>query len=230
MTQEKTELTYDSPQLIIFARFPRLGKVKTRLAKESSDSFSLGLYTSMLLDTLERLESFNNPKSVFFEGCSQVQAESYLSNHFTRLPYSIRPQNGADLGQKMWNACRESKAYTKGTVFLGTDSPTLPLNEIEKALNLVTGRVIVGPCFDGGYYLLAIPTCRKELFTVVPWGTNKVLETTLQKMEPDEFQLLRQWYDIDSINDVYRLCKDLKSSFPGYPQRTADFLRLEGLL
>jgi rSAM/selenodomain-associated transferase 1 len=218
------------PNLLIFARYPRLGSVKTRLAGETTDEFAFHLYSRMLLDTLDRLAVFHNPKTVYFEGCSLDQAHKYLDTNHLGTVYSTRIQNGSDLGEKMWNACLDSEVLHNGHVFAGTDSPNVPLSEIQTAFdNLKAGICSIGPALDGGYYLLAIRGCRKDFFKGIPWGSERVLESTTRRIRTIPYRLLRQWYDVDSFEDVIRLSRDLQNRFPGFPRRTADFLNRSGL-
>jgi len=218
-------------KLIVFARFPRLGKVKTRLTKDTSPEFSLGLYISMMLDTLERLKELNGRKYLFLEGCDIDQANRYLERYSLRDSFEVRIQSGGNLGERMWNACLETAEFGRESVFLGTDTPSLSLAVVEKAQEIVAGGTItLGPTTDGGYYLLGLPECAQELFFNIPWGTCRVLESTLENIRLTPYELLPVWYDIDTREDLDLLSRDLTSRFPGYPERTAAFLRNNGIL
>jgi rSAM/selenodomain-associated transferase 1 len=208
-----------------------LGEVKTRLAKESSQFFSLTLYSSMLQDTLERLNDFENQKRLLLADCSLKEAERFRSDHALPGGFRLGIQEGKDLGERMFNACVKYSIPSGGAIFLGTDSPSLPLKQIREANRFTRlGQTVIGPTIDGGYYLIGIPECWQQLFYNIPWGSDKVLESTLKKLEKSQFHLLEEWYDIDSYQDLGYLCRDLQCRFPGYPQRTADFLRRKGLL
>jgi len=126
----------------------------------------------------------------------------------------------------MWNAYQEVSPSWDRIIFLGSDSPSLPLSRIEEALvQLEHFPVVAGPVEDGGYYLLALGEPRKELFYEIQWGTSVVLEQTLSKLGAGECFLLAPWYDIDTESDLHRLQKDLNGEFEGFPRRTFDFLR-----
>ena len=124
----------------------------------------------------------------------------------------------------MWNAYREISRVSSMAVFLGTDTPTLPLQHIREGLKkLKQCQVILGPVEDGGYYLLALSEARRELFQDIDWGTSAVLAQTRSKLQPQEYLLLPPWYDVDTDQDLKRLKGDLGSDFEGFPHRTCHF-------
>ena len=93
-------------------------------------------------------------------------------------------------------------------VIVGTDSPTLPSRFIYQAFSkLNNADFVLGPCKDGGYYLIGLKKPVKELFEDIDWGTNKVFNQTLKKAKLLNLQIrvLPCWYDIDTIDDLKRL-------------------------
>ena len=126
----------------------------------------------------------------------------------------------------MWNAYRKISSVSSMAMFLGTDTPTLPLQYIREGLKkLDQGQVVLGPVEDGGYYLLALSEARRELFQDIDWGTSAVLAQTRSKLQPQEYFLLPPWYDVDTDQDLKRLKSDLGSDFEGFPHRTYRFFQ-----
>ena len=212
--------------LLVFSRYPRLGEVKTRLSPILSPAACLELHQALLLDTLDRIAPFEVARHLFLADCSELEIREFARAH--RLPEGLHLhiQEGKDLGDRMWNAYREVSPSWDRIVFLGSDSPSLPLSRIAESLvQLEHFPVVAGPVEDGGYYLLALAEPRKELFYGIQWGTSVVLEQTLSKLGVGECLLLAPWYDVDTESDLHRLEKDLGGEFEGFPRRTFDFLR-----
>ncbi|MBI1923688.1 glycosyltransferase [Candidatus Poribacteria bacterium] len=124
------------------------------------------------------------------------------------------PQVGADLGERLISAAQWAcgQNYAK-FLFVGSDSPTLPIQYVERALDLLDSRdVVIGPSMDGGYYLigfsaggaaLAIPA----IFEDITWSTDLVFRQTLEKVQSVNARLglLPPWYDVDTFADLQLL-------------------------
>ena len=214
--------------LVIFSRFPRLGRVKTRLEPALGKRGCLELHRALLLDTIERTR-FLCRRHYLFLGDSTSRERAGFAKA-CRLPEDliIRGQTGADLGERMWAACREVAAESKEmpVVFLGADSPTVPRNYIRQALAELARRpVVLGPAEDGGYYLIGLSQPRPELFSNLDWGTGKVLKQTLQRLGPDQFALLPTWFDVDDGGDLARLHSEIEAERPDLFRHTRRCLR-----
>ena len=97
---------------------------------------------------------------------------------------------------------RFRQGYNK-VVIIGSDSPSLPVCYIKKALDSEQ-NLVLGPSIDGGYYLIAMKDKVSEIFGGVSWGTDKVLNETLQRIQDSSisFDLLPIWYDVDCPEDL----------------------------
>jgi len=187
--------------MILFARDPVLGQVKTRLRSSFDDETIFKLYVCFVEDSLEKIRQVDNVKcfvgifpenhSGFFEGM-----ESFGMSLFV--------QRGNDLGDKMRQAFvdRFAEGYKK-VVIIGSDSPSLPVSYINKAL-ASEKDLVLGPSTDGGYYLIAMKDKVSEVFSGVAWGTENVLDETLDKIKGTSIslELLPIWYDVDSPDDL----------------------------
>ena len=187
--------------MILFARDPVLGKVKTRLSPFLNDETILQLYTCFLHDSLDKIRQVTNAD--LFIGI----APSNQSGFFTgTLGADMRlfVQEGKDLGDKMRRAIQDrfAEGYKKA-IIIGSDSPSLPVSYIERALGSDKDMVL-GPSTDGGYYLIGMRGKLTEVFDGVTWGTGRVLQETCERLtqEGAGLELLPVWYDIDEPEDL----------------------------
>jgi uncharacterized protein len=187
--------------VVLFARDPVLGKVKTRLSPFLNDETILQLYTCFLHDSLDKIRQVENAD--LFIGV----APSNQSGFFTGMPGAdmrIFVQEGKELGDKMRRAIQDrfAEGYEK-VVIIGSDSPSLPVSYIEQAL-ASDKDMVLGPSTDGGYYLIGMKGKLTEVFEGVTWGTEKVLQETCDHLVPGgvALELLPVWYDIDGPEDL----------------------------
>ena len=187
--------------VVLFARDPVLGKVKTRLSPFLNDETILQLYTCFLHDSLDKIRQVENAD--LFIGISP----SNQSGFFTGMPGSdmrIFVQEGKELGDKMRRAIQDrfAEGYER-VVIIGSDSPSLPVSYIERAL-ASDKDMVLGPSTDGGYYLIGMKGALTEVFEGVTWGTEKVLQETCDHLVQNgvPLELLPVWYDIDSPEDL----------------------------
>ena len=187
--------------VILFARDLILGQVKTRLSSLFDDETILRLYTCFVEDSLEKIRQVDNADC--FVGISP----SNISGFFNGIEDSdtrLFIQQGKDLGDKMRQAFvdRFSDGYKK-VVIIGSDSPSLPVSYINEVLTS-DKDLMLGPSTDGGYYLIGMVGKRFEVFDGIAWGTDQVLDETLDRVKKAGFSLdlLPVWYDVDFPEDL----------------------------
>lgn len=193
--------------LIIFAREPLPGRVKTRLAQDIGDQAAIEIYTAMLEDTLEQANRLDSVQPLLF--WSLETSTLPVLNQYPQI--SMHAQQGKDLGERMAAALAHS--FNTGfcpCCIIGTDSPDLPAKHIHEAFELLErdeSDVVFGPANDGGYYLVGLRKTWSGLFEGIPWSTSVVLEENLRqaKMLGLRTSLLPSWYDIDTLEDLRRL-------------------------
>ncbi len=191
--------------LIIFARQPASGKVKTRLTPALSPTRASQLYHCMLADTINRFESLEGVDRILFYTGGE-DAESYFRNLWPDL--RLRPQKGADLGSRIEEAF--SLVFASGyrsAAIIGTDSPDLPVSFVIDAFRLLSDgntEAVFGPAEDGGYYLLAVKRVYSDLFHEISWGSGQVLRESLEKAESMGIRVskLPMWADVDTSEDL----------------------------
>lgn len=226
-----TDNSMGSGVLIIIARFPRFGKVKSRLTPHLAHDGCLELHLAFLLDTIDRTRRLEVERYLYFAGCSCEEAREFAEYHsLGQIHLGI--QEGSDLGEKMWRAYLSvcGQEADKRIVFLGTDTPSLPLCYLRSAFSTL-GRVpvVIGPVVDGGYFLIGISAPYPDLFCDIPWGSSQVYRATVTKLEGREYEPLPLWYDVDRWEDLLKLAADLKQQFEGFPQRTSSYLQKKGI-
>jgi uncharacterized protein len=188
--------------LAIFAKTPLPGLVKTRLTPPLSAEESADLYRCMLLDTIARVSTLPYDTFLFYHG-----DERYFRGIASAA--ELIAQQGDDLGARLAQAFAllDSRGYRACSV-IGTDAPDLPLSYIEESFrSLDAGSdVVFGPAEDGGYYLVGVSGRHAELFHDIPWSSDKVLATSLERARASRLAaaLLPSWYDVDCIDDLRR--------------------------
>jgi hypothetical protein len=213
--------------LILFARDPVVGQVKTRLNPFLDPQTIYDLYLCFLADSIDTLCLVESADR--FVGIKP----SNLSGYFDRLDpscaISVFVQEGQDLGERMQNAfaSRFAEGYGK-VVIIGADSPSLPTKYIHQAF--ASNRdVVLGPSVDGGYYLIGMCGNVVDLFEGVTWGGNTVLEQTRERLERSSasLELLPTWYDVDRPEDLKFLKTHLElmaAASHGEGKSTREFL------
>ena len=192
--------------LIIFAREPEEGKVKTRLLDELSVSVVTKLYRNFAEDVLMLAKKVHCQKRMVYYTSSNLNLPflSKFKNDFT-----LRKQKGKDLGERMYAAFKESQRQGfEHIVIIGTDCLTLTVGDIENAFQkLQSHDCVLGPCPDGGYYLIGLNDPIQDLFLNIPWSTPDVLSLTLDRIKllKKKVFFLEEREDIDTIEDLKRV-------------------------
>lgn len=211
--------------LILFAKRPVPGRVKTRLSPPLSLEEAAGLYRAMLLDVIAKAAPLPGVDKHIFHEPDELAAPFFAE---TAPGMACAPQQGEDLGQRMANAFRELFAAGYGSVaIIGTDLPSLPVAYIEEAFALLESGgpdVVFGPSEDGGYYLVAMGELHGGLFREIPWSSGEVLEKSLERGAEAgvRVSLLPVWHDVDTREDLGR--PELLDEENGAPL-TREFLR-----
>jgi rSAM/selenodomain-associated transferase 1 len=209
--------------IVIFARAPELGAVKTRLAKTVGAERALALYEAFLDDTCALTQGLGARRVLAIAGDVDHPRVAHLCKS-QRL--AVESQGDGDLGARMARAIATHVA-TGPVVIIGSDAPTLPRAHLHQALDaLMTHDVVVGPSDDGGYYLIGASMAVPELFTDVHWSTADVLATTLGRLEGRSYSLLPKWHDVDSEEDLARLTEALGALPPSVAPATRRVLGL----
>jgi rSAM/selenodomain-associated transferase 1 len=194
---------------------PIPGDVKTRLIPHLSGSEAADLYKCFVSDIIKSLSQLNLSvrTQVAYQPHAKATDLSWLGMKNT--PEIFR-QEGRSLGERLIHAF--GVAFGRGAqqvVIIGSDSPTLPVPYVEKAfVELSEADVVLGPSFDGGYYLIGLSRPCLKLFEDVSWSTDQVFERTAQNAVNQRYSLriLPKHYDIDTIDDLKTLHSELSKN------------------
>ena len=217
---EPEKITSPVTCAILFARNPQPGRVKTRLQTHLSPDQVAAIYTAFVRDSVTMLRGCDAQRRIVAvsdtDGLAGLRS---LLDPTGESGLEFVVQEGMDLGMRMEHALRA--AFDTGAeraVILGTDAPSLPLTTIDDALaRLADADVVLGPCVDGGYYLVgvtaqAFDAAAPALFRGIEWSTGSVLAQSVEALAPSlSLALLPAWYDIDGPSEAAFLRSHLEA-------------------
>jgi len=194
----------DPASLLVFVKYPRAGRVKTRLGAEIGLDTAARLYREFAEICVRRFRRLNWADFIIYFDPPEVEAtfRAWLGDDLTYWP-----QPSGDLGERLRRGLERMLETSGRALAVGTDSPDLPLAYLEQAAAaLRTHDLAAGPAADGGYYLIGLSRPAPELFEGVPWSTPRVLRVTLEKAAQLGLavEILPEWYDVDTVEDLKR--------------------------
>ena len=196
-------------RLLVFARLPELGKVKTRLAATLGDERTLVIYETMLRELLTSIGQSTPETEIEILWAPAASANGRALRHAFG-DRALAMQTGTTLGDRLAMAFSERFFFhrTQKIVAIGVDDPQLPRAIIDHAFALLDScEWVIGPATDGGYYLIG---CRAAAFDAaiftdgIEWGSEKVLAETLEKIRESGSSVanLPMRSDIDTAEDL----------------------------
>ena len=204
--------------LIVFAKTPIRGSVKTRMRPFLSEEDCLQLHSLLLRLWMGRLRDWNLGqvhKALFLTPVGTGRAAPHL---LLEVPpgVAVETQQGSDLGDRLFHAFNHewNEGFRK-IVFIGTDSPALRIEDLHAAFRaLDASEVVLGPATDGGYYLIGFSARLPILFSGISWGTSQVFRETVQLLETNaiRWECLRENFDLDTYEDLVNFHHLLKES------------------
>jgi rSAM/selenodomain-associated transferase 1 len=210
--------------LLVIAKRPVPGQTKTRLTPRLSPEQAAQLYEGFLHDTLDLARAVPGVSRLI--NYAPLDADDY----FRRLApdFGLVPQRGDSLGERLDNVLTHclSDGFRRA-VIMDSDSPTLPADCVAQAFaELDHADVVLGPCDDGGYYLIGLTRPQPRLLRDVRMSTPNVLRDTLALAEQENLRvaLLPAWYDVDTVQELQRLQMELQSAVNGTAHHTREML------
>jgi hypothetical protein len=202
--------------MILFAKAPVAGRVKTRLATEIGARRAAEFHRAFVTDSLARLKKFTT--------VADLQLHTDIpTDAWNELDVAREVQTPGGLQLKLLHAIgRGLAAHRPQVIVFGSDSPTLPHAHVQRLLDS-TADVALGPCEDGGYYAIACRRVHPDMFAGVAWSTSDALEQTERAARACGLSVERGdlWYDVDGPEDLARLMAE-----PEVPSSTAQALGL----
>ena len=215
--------------VIIFAKAPIPGTVKTRLCPPLTPDEAASLHGTLILDALERAKGLQGT-TLYVAGAPDL-AHPFFKVLEDRYAARLLQQEGDDLGTRMAGAMQKAFALGHHRVILtGTDLPTLTRSHLTQAVAyLNTHNMVMGPTLDGGYYLIGLGRPVPELFQGIAWSTPAVLEDTRKKATAEGLSvaLLPQIRDLDDLQDLEAFIQ-LAGKDKALSKRTEGALKLIG--
>ncbi|MDC1436760.1 TIGR04282 family arsenosugar biosynthesis glycosyltransferase [Gammaproteobacteria bacterium] len=203
---KQAELTHQHPDscIVMFARAPVKGQVKTRLIPALGEQGALDMHVQLMNRQMAVLnKSTLCPKQLWVD---QMQEHSA----FVPFEGAVKLQKGISLGDKMFYAAEDVLRSSSQVVIIGSDCPgidesylELALQELDKSIN----DVVLGPAMDGGYVLIAMKHPHHEIFQDIDWGSELVLQQTINRIQNCDlgFSTLPALRDIDTAGDLESL-------------------------
>ena len=217
--------------VVVFAKCPTPGKVKTRLTPQLDPVDAAKLYKAFIVDIVNNIYRLKCKKLTI--AYTPIDAEKVFRKLIGKSANYL-PQKGKNLGERMKNAFKQSFVEgAKRVVIIGTDSPTLPIPYVQKAFNMLKKvPIVIGPTFDGGYYLIGLSEPNDDVFDDIRWSTSRVFSQTLTRVKDmnRKLYILPPWYDVDTSSDLEFLKSHLLamrlSGMTEIPDKTAQFLKI----
>ncbi|MGB9485572.1 MAG: TIGR04282 family arsenosugar biosynthesis glycosyltransferase [Terriglobia bacterium] len=213
--------------MAVFARAPVAGHAKTRLIPRLGAQGAARFQAALISDTLRKVAGIRRwVQPYLFLAASPI---TFGRSHAEAIPreqplagagiseFTVIRQQGRDLGERLENAFRRLLRFHPSCVVIGTDSPLFPARILRQALReLRACESVLGPCPDGGYYLIALrqpadPGRLRSIFRRVRWSTAFAFSDTLLNLlrQGHSCSVLEACADVDLPRDLQRLKEDL---------------------
>ncbi|HEY3373776.1 MAG TPA: TIGR04282 family arsenosugar biosynthesis glycosyltransferase [Candidatus Aquicultor sp.] len=237
--------------IVIMAKRPVPGNVKTRLSPPLTLDDAARLYACFLQDTIDKVNSIlhvvrylaldivvagradeNATEPAYKDTAMSIEDEmlNNLGLNTIVLPRSLRiiSQGEGSLGDRLQNVGGRLAPSFDKLLFIGADSPDVPAGFVEQAIGkLDASSVVIGPSDDGGYYLIGMRDApgTANVFKDIHWSTDVVYKQTLARISTAglSVDIIPAWYDVDEISELHKLAMHLKDAANDAPA-TAAFL------
>ena len=215
--------------LVIMAKAPKPGMVKTRLASHLSSNAVTDFYRCLLQDTLALARSLRNMHVAIMCPDSDVSELAQLAGPET----TVVAQKGKGLAAGLISVFSHfAQPHSRRIIAFNSDSPHLPPAVLDDAFEILSAHdLVVGPTHDGGYYLVGAKASHPGLFASDGMGTSSALEGLLSRARTLDLSLgfAAPFYDIDVADDLARMSEELRLA-PARAPRTAQWLKQRGLV
>jgi len=190
-------------RLLVFARNPSPGSVKTRLIPALGEEGAYQVYLKLLQHTLAASSAVTGATPALW--LAGGPPNPVLARLLQAYPMPWHPQLGDDLGARMHAAISKTLQQAARVVLIGSDCPGYDAVYLAGAFAALDhADVVIGPAIDGGYVLIGARQPIAQLFIDMPWGTDRVLAVTLQRLNAGGYRhhLLHPLRDVDTANDL----------------------------
>lgn len=205
--------------LAILCKTPSAGESKTRLAPFLSPDECAELSSCFIADLSNTIHEVMSELDVVGYAVYTPKGSESALKKLLPSDFELLPQFEGDFGERLNRGVIDLIALGHaGAVLINSDSPTLPRQILRAAVEAVRSadQVVLGPALDGGYTLIGLSRPHSQLFSKIPWSTETVLESTLQRAREIELPavVLDAWYDVDDAGSYAMLQSELTGSRP----------------
>jgi uncharacterized protein len=227
--------------LALMTKAPRAGEVKTRLVPPLTNEEAAQLNRCFLQDTGAAISvccgglTASNPGRPVVYGIAVYTPVGAEADYADILPadFSLLPQRGENFGERLYFAAEDLfKCGFNAVCLIDSDSPTIPAEIFARAVEFLSSpgdHVVLGPCEDGGYYLIGLKQLHREVFEGIDWSTERVFEQTRQRATQIGVRVheLPRGFDVDDRATLHRLCDELlgENARNNVAPQTQKFLR-----
>ena len=224
MTSTQTNVGFSQPvrTLVIMAKAPKPGMVKTRLIESLPPVAVTALYRCLLEDTLALAKSLTSVQVAVM--CPEPDQDELT--HLLGNTVQVVPQKGKGLAAGLTSVFRHFTAAGQHVIAFNSDSPHLAPAVLDSAFEILASHdVVVGPTHDGGYYLVGAKAAHSTLFETDGMGTKTALDRLLTRTKDLELStgFTEPFYDIDVANDLILLARELQLAPEKAPRTAAWF-------
>ena len=208
-------------KIILFAKVPIPGQVKTRLAEVYGEHKACALAEALLLDSWEMLSRLSGADVV-------LATNGPLPTRLGILPEAVWDQGKGDLGERLERMIQRALTDRPQVICLGADSPALPPDLLLQASDaLLAHDAVLGPAEDGGFYLLGLKKCATGLLGDLPWSTDHTFDKTHERLVEQNLSvaLLPAFFDMDRPGDLETLARFIDQA-PEVAPRTRQWLQM----
>jgi len=196
------DYNYPDVAILVFCKAPVAGQVKTRLIPALTPEQAANAHIEITQYVLSELTKVQLCPIQLW--CSPDTSHLFFSECLEKYPISLHQQQGDDLGARMNHAISSSlKSYSK-VLLIGSDVPSLTIDDVEFAVNALDNTdIVIAPAQDGGYVMIAMAEPHPELFMDMQWGHADVFSDTKHKIQLKNLMLTTtsaKW-DVDYIDD-----------------------------
>ncbi len=212
--KEAETIPVNAKAVLVFAKPPRPGHVKTRLRGLLTAQEAAEVHLACVKDTATMVASVGGYRKWLlvagrFDAAQKLAQQAALSSR-----WRLGVQAGRDLGARLEFAFGSHfLAGVRKVIVVGTDTPWMGPQRIVRAFQLLDATdVVIGPTEDGGYYLVGARRLVPEMFRRIRWGTKDVYEETVVALRKAKasYRLLRRDFDLDRPEDLHRVARLLR--------------------
>lgn len=201
--------------IMIFARAPVPGQVKTRLIPALGEKGAAELHARLLEQTLNTVTQLENVAIQLY--CQPDTQHPLFRRAGDRTTLSLHPQQGNDLGERMSNAFADHLPCYPKVLVIGCDCPAFTPEDLRAAIETLDDQdAVIVPAHDGGYVLLGLKAFSPLIFSDIDWSTERVFEQTARQLDAAGLQwiALEPKQDIDRPEDLIHCPEHLLTGVP----------------